>query len=331
MSFHTCAKSFLLTYAHAEGQDGRDPLDPFAIVGVLGELGGECIVAKELYPTSDGFHFHVFVMFERRFRSRKTDVFDVGGFHPNIEPSRKNAVGGFDYATKDGDIVAGGLERPSGESGRRSADRTADAWGQITAAGSLEEFWSLLEELDPKSMVCSFNAVSKFCDWKFRAQPVPYRGPDGVFDVAEYPDIGVWRDTFLPRGGGGRRKSLILFGPTRMGKTTWARSLGSHMYFGGLFSAREALDHPEAEYAVIDDIAGGIKFFPRYKDWLGCQAEFQLKELYREPRLFKWGRPAIWCSNEDPRCGLGEPEVDWLEGNCIFVRVSTPIFHASTE
>lgn len=103
------------------------------------------------------------------------------------------------------------------------------------------------------------------------------------------------------------------------------------MYFGGLFSAREALDNPKAEYAVIDDIAGGIKFFPRFKDWLGCQAEFQLKELYREPRLFKWGKPTIWCSNEDPRAGLGEPDVDWLEGNCIFVQVSTPIFHANTE
>lgn len=203
MSFHACARSFLLTYAHAEGQDGRDPLDTFAIVGRLGELGGECIVARELYPTSAGFHFHVFVMFERRFRSRKVDVFDVGGYHPNIEPSRKNAVGGFDYATKDGDIVAGGLARPSGESGRKGVDRTADAWGQITAASSPAEFWQLLEELDPKSMVCSFNAVSKFCDWRFREEPVPYCGPDGIFDITEYPDIGLWRDTFLPRGGGG--------------------------------------------------------------------------------------------------------------------------------
>lgn len=203
MSFHACAQSFLLTYAHAEGSDARDPLDPFAIVGRLGELGGECIVAKELYPTSDGFHLHVFVMFERRFRSRKVDCFDVGGYHPNILPSRKNAAGGFDYAIKDGDVVAGGLARPSGESGRKSTDRAADAWGQITAACSREEFWQLLEELDPKSMVCSFNAVSKFCDWKFREEPVPYCGPDGVFDVADYPDIGLWRDTFLPRGGGG--------------------------------------------------------------------------------------------------------------------------------
>lgn len=204
MSFHACAQSFLLTYAHAEGDNAKLPLDPFAIVGRLGELGGECIVARELYPTSDGFHLHVFVMFERRFRSRKVDCFDVGGYHPNILPSRKNAAGGFDYATKDGDIVAGGLARPSGEIGRKGTDRTADAWGQITAAGSRDEFWQLLEELDPKSMVCSFSAVSKFCDWKFREVPIPYCGPDGVFDIAEYPDLGFWRDTFLPRGTGGK-------------------------------------------------------------------------------------------------------------------------------
>lgn len=102
------------------------------------------------------------------------------------------------------------------------------------------------------------------------------------------------------------------------------------MYFGGLFSAGEALSNPEAEYAVIDDIAGGIKFFPRYKDWLGCQYEFMLKELYREPRLFKWGRPCIWCSNTDPRLDVTEAEVEWLEANCIFVYIDRPIFHAST-
>lgn len=124
----------------------------------------------------------------------------------------------------------------------------------------------------------------------------------------------------------------MLFGPTRLGKTTWARSLGSHVYFGGLFSAGEAADNQgTAKYAVMDDIAGGIKFFPRYKDWLGCQKQFQLKVLYREPRLFDWGRPCIWCSNVDPRCGMTLDEVDWMEGNCIFVEITTTIFRANTE
>jgi len=102
------------------------------------------------------------------------------------------------------------------------------------------------------------------------------------------------------------------------------------MYMGGLFSAGEALDNPEADYAVLDDIAGGIKFFPRFKDWLGCQMQFQLKVLYKEPSLFNWGKPCIWCSNTDPRAGMEQVDIEWMEGNCIFVEVTTPIFHANT-
>ncbi|USZ80649.1 replication-associated protein [Tick-associated gemycircularvirus 2] len=294
-SIQFCAQHFLLTYAHSEGRDGRAPLDPFRIVDKLGLLGGECIVAREHYPTGDGFHLHVFCSFERRFRSRKIDVFDVDGYHPNAKPSRKNALGGYDYAIKDGEVVAGGLERPSGVSGRRGTTRDEDSWAEITAAESPDEFWRLCEELDPKSMVCNFPALSRFVDWRFRPEPVAYATPDGIFDLADYASLCDWRDNVL---------------------------------FGG---GREALGNPEAEYAVLDDIAGGIKFFPRYKDWLGCQIQFQLKVLYKEPALFNWGRPCIWCSNVDPRTGLDLVDIEWLEGNCIFVEITTPIFHANTE
>lgn len=202
-SIHFCAQHFLLTYAHSEGRDGRQPLDPYRIVEVLGNLGAECIVAREHYPTGDGFHLHVFCSFERRFRSRKVDVFDVDGYHPNVEPSRKNAVGGYDYAIKDGEVVAGGLERPSGVSGRRGATRAEDAWAEITAAESVEEFWRLCEELDPKSMVCNFPALSKFVEWRFRPEPIPYSSPDGVFDLTDYESLEEWRSDVLFGGSRG--------------------------------------------------------------------------------------------------------------------------------
>uniref|UniRef100_A0AAU6S582 Replication associated protein n=1 Tax=Barbastella barbastellus feces associated gemycircularvirus TaxID=3139969 RepID=A0AAU6S582_9VIRU len=281
-----CAQHFLFTYAHCQGRNGKSPLDPHRVVEVLGDLGAECIVAREPYPQGGGFHFHVFCSFERRFRSRKADVFDVDGYHPNVVPSRKNAVGGYDYATKEGDIVAGGLERPSGVSGRRGDARTKDEWAEIAASQTPGEFWRLCEELDPKSMVCNFPALTKFADWKFRPEPTPYVTPDGVFNLANYGDLTEWRDN-------------VLFG-----------SLGGE---------------------VLDDIAGGIKFFPRFKDWLGCQMQFQLKVLYKEPSLFTWGRPCIWCSNVDPRVGMDPVDIDWMEGNCIFVEVTSPIFHANTE
>lgn len=179
------AKSFLLTYAHVE-----NGLDPFRIVEVLGSLGAECIVARELYPTGEGFHFHVFCCFERKFRSRAADALDVDGFHPNIVPSRGNLRSGFDYATKDGDVVAGGLARPGG--GRTSAKKVD--WATIVGAGSREEFFDLLEELDPEAMVRSFPAIQKFADWNYREEPEPYVGPDGDFDIASYGGLSEWVD-----------------------------------------------------------------------------------------------------------------------------------------
>lgn len=225
-SIQFCAQHFLLTYAHSEGRDGRAPLDPFRIVDKLGLLGGECIVAREHYPTGDGFHLHVFCSFERRFRSRKIDVFDVDGYHPNAKPSRKNALGGYDYAIKDGEVVAGGLERPSGVSGRRGTTRDEDSWAEITAAESPDEFWRLCEELDPKSMVCNFPALSRFVDWRFRPEPVAYATPDGIFDLADYASLCDWRDNVL--FGGGRGKQCPPGGWVGQSSPTWAPPKGAH-------------------------------------------------------------------------------------------------------
>lgn len=138
----------------------------------------------------------------------------------------------------------------------------------------------------------------------------------------------------------------MLYGPSRTGKTRWARSLGDHVYFGGVFSGEAALAVTEdVKYAVFDDIAGGITFFPRWKDWLGAQDEFMVKALYHDPKLMKWGRPSIWCSNKDPRLemydshkfgeqvfkqGWSQDDVDWIEANCVFINVAEPIFHANT-
>jgi len=107
-----------------------------------------------------------------------------------------------------------------------------------------------------------------------------------------------------------------------------------------MFSGSDALSvDDDVKYAVFDDIRGGIKFFPAWKDWLGAQREFMVKQLYADPRMFKWGRPSIWCANKDPRDEMRlhffkgeftEGDIEWLEANCIFVEINSPIFHAST-
>lgn len=182
MSFIFHAQYGLFTYAHSE------QLDPFAIVEHFGGLGAECIVASERYPTGEGIHYHVFADFGRKFRSRRAGCFDVAGFHPNIVASRGTPEAGYDYTVKDGDIVAGGLERPSGV---ESVSRAAK-WDIIVNAETREEFFQLLQKLDPKSLVCSHRSCVAYADWKYRVDPAPYATPNGVFDLAEYGDLSEW-------------------------------------------------------------------------------------------------------------------------------------------
>lgn len=86
----------------------------------------------------------------------------------------------------------------------------------------------------------------------------------------------------------------------------------------------------EVEYAVFDDM-GGLKFVPQFKNWLGGQMQFQVKQLYRDPTIISWGKPSIWLANNDPRDeDITSVDRDWLEANCDFIYVTEPIFHANT-
>lgn len=85
----------------------------------------------------------------------------------------------------------------------------------------------------------------------------------------------------------------------------------------------------DVQYAVFDDMQGGLEFFHSYKFWLGCQEQFYATDKYKGKKLIKWGKPSIYLANTDPRLDKG-CDWDWLAGNCIFVYLDTPIFRANT-
>lgn len=320
MSFILNARYALLTYSQC------GDLDPFAIVNMLSDMGAECIIGRERHENG-GTHLHCFVDFGRKFRSRKTDIFDVGDQHPNISKSLGTPEKGYDYACKDGDIVAGGLTRPEPSSSGAGNGKAHIAWSQITSAENREEFWRLVFELDPKAAVTSFSQLQKYCDWKYKYTPAEYESPSGLEFIGAEID---GRNTWLAQSGinssrNGRVKSLILYGQSQTGKTTWARSLGKHIYNVGLVSGKECMKAVDVEYAVFDDIRGGIKFFPSFKEWLGCQPHVCVKEMYKEPCVIEWGKPSIWCANSDPREDMLQVDIDWMEINCEFIRVDSKI------
>uniref|UniRef100_A0A8A4XBU0 Replication-associated protein n=1 Tax=Emberiza spodocephala Genomoviridae sp. TaxID=2814950 RepID=A0A8A4XBU0_9VIRU len=293
MPFHCNARYFLVTYAQCADLSEWDVLDLFT------SLGAECIIAREQHADG-GVHLHVFVDFGRKFRSRKTNVFDVDGRHPNIEASRGTPEKGYDYATKDGDVVAGGLERPKRATG---SGKTFDLWSQVAGAENRAEFWELCEELDPKSLCCSFGQLQKFADWRFAEKPAVYESPGGFEFVGGDVD----------------------------GRDQWVLESGLGLGQPPLVSGEECMKAGSVKYAVFDDIRGGIKFFPAFKEWLGAQQWVSVKKLYRDPKLVEWGKPSIWVSNDDPRTNMDHCDVEWLEANARFIYVDEPIFRANTE
>lgn len=188
MTFRFAARYGLLTYA----QCGN--LDPFAVVEMLGRHGAECIVAREDHADG-GVHLHTFVDFgPGKFQSRDVRIFDVEGCHPNVLRGIRTPEKMYDYAVKDGDVVAGGLERPSGE----RVSPTGSPWARIILAETREEFFNLIADLDPRSLCVSFGSIRTYADWKYRESRDPYISPRGIhFNTEGFPELQQWAERNL--------------------------------------------------------------------------------------------------------------------------------------
>lgn len=198
MTFRFQARYALITYS----QCGE--LDPWSVSDHFSALGAECIVGRE-HHVDGGTHLHVYVDFGRKFTCRRADVFDVAGFHPNIETSKGTPEKGFDYAVKDGDVVAGGLERPV--PGRDSGNgSTHDKWTAITCAPSREDFWRLVFDLDPQRGACSWSSLAKYADWRYAPPRLEYESPGNVgYDEGRFDGRHDW----LLQSGIGRGEPLV--------------------------------------------------------------------------------------------------------------------------
>lgn len=172
----------LLTYAQCGG------LDPFDVVNHLAELGAECIIGRESHADG-GIHLHAFADFGRKFRTRNFLLFDVGGRHANIQSCKTTPEAMYDYAIKDGDVVAGGLERPS----RVGVLETGSKWHDIVLAPTRDEFYQRVAELDPRALCVSFSSIRCYADWKYREEQTPYASPTNVqFDLSGFPELDEW-------------------------------------------------------------------------------------------------------------------------------------------
>lgn len=176
-------------------------LDPWAVVDLFAGLGAECIIGHE-HHQDGGVHLHCFVDFGRVFRSRRVDIFDVEGRHPNIQHVGRTPWVAYDYCIKEGNVVAGGAKRPKERGTRISRDD--EIWTEIMAAEDRDTFFYLCQQLAPRSLCTSFNSISAFAEWKYRVDPEPYQHPNGVeFLETRVGELNQWAKDNLGLHTGG--------------------------------------------------------------------------------------------------------------------------------
>lgn len=113
-----------------------------------------------------------------------------------------------------------------------------------------------------------------------------------------------------------------MVGPSRIGKTEWARSLGRHMYFNGLFDLKQW--DPEAEYIIFDDF--DFDYVPQLKAFWGGQKMFALTDKYRAKKTVKFGKAVIYLCNPDQDPVLSKKWCDFFVVNSVRVDLFNKLY-----
>lgn len=189
------AKFVLLTYP----QVPRDEIDGFPelVTDLCGRLECRYVVGKEQHADG-GIHFHCFLDFGRKFSSRDTRIFDLGGRHPNIEKVGRTPRKAYDYSIKDGCIVARSEDYTGPETNNSGSDRGGEqgecsAWEHILRSETRDEFFDRLRAGQPRALVCNYTSIAKYADWRYKPVPEIYQHPaDFSFDLEGFPVLLDW-------------------------------------------------------------------------------------------------------------------------------------------
>lgn len=296
MPFRLSCKNIFLTYPQC-------PLPKERVLAHLQSLlDCEYIKVCQERHEDGALHLHAILLCSTKKNIRNERFFDLDGFHPNVQ-AVKDVQSSLKYLDKeDPDPLSFGTPPP-----------VKRKWGEVLEATSSEQALALVAEISPRDYVLSHDRVLSFVAKRFKPTVAPYVPPFS-FPVVP-PVVQQWLDQRSVR----RPLSLILWGPSRTGKTELARSFGRHMYFNGAFNVDDW--DADAEYAVFDDWEDWTKFW-QYKQWIGAQQRFAVTDKYRAKRTVDWGKPVIIVSNSDPVFS----DMCWLSANTMKLHVINKLF-----
>lgn len=324
--FRFNAQRAFLTYAGIghDGRTGYNKEDLYAHLVTKCSDAKQIIVAWEHHQ--DGTpHAHCYLEWggKKDIRDARS-VFGFNNHVPNIQ-SVRSPKDCMNYVIKDNDYMS---KLPVELPGKRDDVAMTEAIG---GGASAEEaaVMTVRSSQDGKPMryytqLVAFGRAIKVDN---KVQDALRQYPD-EFDLSMMSqeqedfvnDFVVQLGTRDPRERTG--KSIWMYGPTRMGKTQLARSLGLHWYMQGMWNLDQYTD--EADYGVIDDFDWDQFKKYGYKGLLGLQYELTVTDKYRGKKTIKHGKPVIFLTNDLPV--FTPQEWAWLEGNVEFINVLNKVY-----
>lgn len=305
--FRLQGKNFFLTYPRCDKS-------PDQLADALRTLWGSNIkwylICQE--PHKDRTpHLHATIGLHRKYETRNHTFADFLGHHGSYETT-KDIGGSLTYCGKERDW-------PKATYGDLPEGTTKRKWSDLQDATDEASFMDLARSISPRDYYLNHSRLRETAQHLFKRSKTVFEPRYTTFKHVDVLADWYSEHLQLPRQHD-RPKSLIIVGPSKSGKTAWARSLGRHMYFNGRFNINNWDD--DAQYAIFDDFADWSTFHGIYKQFLGAQFQFDLTGKYARERQVTWGKPTILLSN-DP---ITFPDPKWIDINCVKVTLTAKLY-----
>nr|CRI68473.1 Replication protein [Pepper huasteco yellow vein virus] len=290
-------------------------------------------------------HLHVLIQFEGKYQCTNNRFFDLvsstrsAHFHPNIQGA-KSSSDVKTYIDKDGDTVEWGEFQIDGRSARGGQQSANHTYAKALNAASAEEALQIIKEEQPQHFFLQFHNIVSNANRIFHTPPEPWVPPFQLSSFNNVPEImtqWVSENVCDAAARPMRPLSLVVEGPSRTGKTLWARSLGPHNYICGHMDLSPKIYSNNAWYNVIDDIPP--HYVKHFKEFMGAQRDWQSNCKYGKPIQIKGGIPTIFLCNPGPQSSykeyLSEEKNrslnDWVQKNAIYVTIEEAIFTTGNQ
>lgn len=314
VNFRCNAVNFFITYPNA-GTLGHADLHSHLLTLNNVKNVYSC---RELHENGEP-HYHAIVQFVKKYDCRNNRYFDYEGRHANITAVR-DLDDANTYIGKDGDTL--------GDPIISTKQAKQSTYTKALSTTTKREFMEILQTEDPRNYVLNYQRLQYFAEAKFGGKEpyTPQYGPDTFRNVPEACQKWVREQLF---NGPQRPLNLILVGGPGLGKSEWARSLGTHHYWANRITPERVKD---ARYAVLDDMDSLVQWRDDSKGIWGSQRVVGIKvgNGVSGYRNWTWGIPSIWTFNQlpphlYPMNSPGIPEC-YERQRSVIVEIESPLY-----